>query len=44
MYNPVRKKVLLHFLSMERIFKTDYFYTHFEKQARENLQKEMELL
>jgi predicted metal-dependent HD superfamily phosphohydrolase len=44
MYNPGRKKVLLHFLSMERIFKTDYFYTHFEKQARENLQKELELL
>lgn len=44
MYNPGRKKVLNHFLSMERIFKTDFFYSHFEKQARENLQNEMELL
>lgn len=43
-YNPGRKKVLQHFLSMERIFKTDFFYHKLEKQARINLQKEMALL
>jgi predicted metal-dependent HD superfamily phosphohydrolase len=43
-YKPGRKKVLEHFLQMERIFKTDFFYTKFELQAKENLQKELELL
>jgi predicted metal-dependent HD superfamily phosphohydrolase len=43
-YNPGRKKVLSHFLSMERIFKTDFFYRNFEIQARLNLQKEIALL
>lgn len=43
-YNPGRKKVLLHFLKMERIFKTDYFKIKFEWQAKQNLQKELELL
>lgn len=43
-YNPGRKKVLNHFLSMERIFKTDFFYRKFEIQARLNLQKEIALL
>lgn len=42
-YNPGRKKVLNHFLSMDRIFKTDFFRNKFEKQARQNLQKEIEL-
>ena len=44
LYNPGRKKVLKHFLAMERIFKTDYFYSEFEQQARENLEKEFNLL
>lgn len=44
MYNPGRKKVLSHFLGMERIFKTDYFYNHFELQAKENVKRELELL
>lgn len=43
-YNPGRKKVLNHFLSMDRIFKTEYFYNKFEVQAKLNLQMEIELL
>jgi predicted metal-dependent HD superfamily phosphohydrolase len=43
-YNPGRKRVLDHFLEMERIFKTDFFYNKFEMQAKQNLQKELELL
>lgn len=43
-YNPGRKKVLSHFLSMDRIFKTDIFHSKFELQAKKNLQKEIELL
>jgi predicted metal-dependent HD superfamily phosphohydrolase len=43
-YNPGRKKVLKHFLNMERIFKTEYFFDKLERNARFNLQKEMELL
>ncbi len=44
LYNPGRKKVLKHFLAMEKIFKTDYFYQKFEANARLNVQKELELL
>jgi predicted metal-dependent HD superfamily phosphohydrolase len=29
---------------MDRIYKTDYFYDRYEKQAKENLQKELDLL
>ncbi len=43
-YNPGRKRVLQHFLSMERIFKTDYFFEKYENQARENLEKEISVL
>lgn len=43
-YNPGRKKVLNHFLTMDRIFKTDFYYNKFEIQAKQNLQKEIELL
>ncbi len=43
-YNTGRKKVLNHFLSMDRIFKTDFFYNKLEAQAKQNLQKEIELL
>jgi predicted metal-dependent HD superfamily phosphohydrolase len=43
-YNPGRKKVLLHFLQMERIFKTDYFNSKFELQAKQNLKQELEVL
>jgi len=43
-YNPGRKKVLNHFLSMDRIFKTDFFYNKFEIQAKQNIQQEIESL
>lgn len=43
-YNPGRKKVLVHFLGMSRIFKTDYFFDRFEVQAKLNLQAELEAL
>ena len=43
-YNPGRKKVLNLFLSMGRIFKTDFFYNKFETQAIKNIQREIELL
>ena len=44
MYNSGRKKVLTHFLEMNRIFKTDYFYRKFEEQAKENISRELSLL
>jgi predicted metal-dependent HD superfamily phosphohydrolase len=43
LYNPGRKKVLQHFLEMERIFKTDYFYEKLEAVARQNILKEIGL-
>jgi predicted metal-dependent HD superfamily phosphohydrolase len=43
-YNPGRKKVLHHFLSMDRIFKTEIFYAKFETQAKQNLQRELDSL
>lgn len=43
-YNAGRRKVLNHFLAMDRIFKTDFFYEKFEKQAKQNLQNEIRLL
>lgn len=41
-YKPGRKKVLQHFLGMEKIFKTPYFSKKFESQASLNLQAELE--
>ena len=43
LYLPARKKVLKHFLDMERIFKTDFFFERYEKTARENLALELDL-
>lgn len=40
-YKPGRKKVVLHFLQMERIFKTDFFFEQFEQKARDNLNREL---
>ncbi len=40
-YMPGRKKVLKHFLAMERIYKTDYFYNKYEAQARQNIALEL---
>lgn len=42
-YMPGRKKVVQYFLQMDRIFKTPFFYNKFEAQAKENLQRELEL-
>ena len=39
-YRPGRKKVLAHFLEMERIYKTESFHQRLETQARANLQQE----
>ncbi|MFD2921463.1 hypothetical protein ACFS6H_17175 [Terrimonas rubra] len=44
LYNPGRKKVLQHFLSMDRIFKTNHFFGLLEAPARANLQREWTLL
>jgi len=43
-YNFGRKKVLEHFLKLNFIYKTAYFRTKFEKQARVNIQNEIEKL
>jgi predicted metal-dependent HD superfamily phosphohydrolase len=43
-YNPGRKKVLQHFLQMQQIFKTNYFFNKFEMQAKENVEKELQQL
>jgi predicted metal-dependent HD superfamily phosphohydrolase len=43
-YNPGRKKVLNHFLTMSSIFKTDFFYQKFEQRAKLNLIKEIQLI
>ena len=43
MYNPGRKKVLQHFLQMERIFKTEIFCKKYEEQAKYNIEQELKL-
>jgi len=43
-YKPGRKKVLEHFLQMEKIYKTEPFFAKFESQARINLKRELEEL
>lgn len=43
-YSTGRRKVLRHFLAMDRIFKTDYFFKKFEARAKHNLEKEIEFL
>lgn len=43
-YNRGRKKVLKHFLEMERIFKTNFFHDRYEIQAKQNLVNELHLL
>lgn len=41
-YKPGRKKVLQHFLQMDRIYKTDHFYKMLEISAKRNLQQELD--
>lgn len=43
-YKAGRKKILKHFLAMDRIFKTEHFYNKYEKQARKNIEGELSLL
>ena len=43
-YKAGRKKILKHFLAMDRIFKTEHFYNKYEKQARKNIERELSLL
>jgi len=43
-YKAGRKKVLNHFLNMDRIFQTNHFYNLYERQARKNLTNELESL
>ncbi len=43
-YDAGRKKVIQHFLKMDRIYKTDWFYEKFESIARYNLSAELKLL
>ena len=44
LYKKGRKKVLNHFLELSRIYKTEPFFKQHEAVARQNLQKELELL
>lgn len=44
MYKRGRKKVLQHFLSQASIYKTAAFREKYEKKARENMERELELL
>jgi len=43
-YNRGRKKVLTHFLNMDKIFKTNEFSARYELNARINIQSELTLL
>lgn len=44
LYKKGRKKVIKHFLSMNRIFKTKEFYDKYEEQAKFNLSNEIKTL
>lgn len=44
LYNPGRIKVLKHFLEMKKIYKTDFFYSKYEDQARINIEYEIRQL
>lgn len=41
LYQAGRREVVQHFLDRKRIFKTDFFYKKYEKQARHNLSNEL---
>ncbi len=44
LYKPGRKKALEHFLYRDQIYFTQVFYEKYEKQARENILREIELI
>jgi len=44
LYKRGRKKVLQHFLAMERIYKTKDFYSQYEEKAKVNLDRELKQL
>ena len=44
LYKPGRKNALQHFLSMNRIFKTEHFYKKYEESAKKNMEREIESL
>ncbi len=44
LYNKGRVKVLKHFLQLDRIYKTDLFYIKREQLARQNINRELQLL
>ncbi|GAB5555052.1 MAG: hypothetical protein Sapg2KO_46430 [Saprospiraceae bacterium] len=41
-YQAGRQRVIQHFLNMDRIFKSDFFFEKYEKQSRENIKRELE--
>ena len=43
-YNPGRIKVLQHFLKRDNLYFTKQYQDLYEKQARQNILKELELL
>ena len=43
-YKPGRRKVVEHFLRMDKIYKTEPFFVKFENRARLNLKRELEEL
>lgn len=43
-YRKGRREAMLHFLERDRIYQTDFFRENKEKQARENIVREIELL
>ena len=43
-YKPGRIRVIRHFLEMERIYKSEYFYKQYELSARQNLKDELRML
>lgn len=44
LYRKARRHILRGFLDRERIFSTEYFYTQYETQARENIARSLESL
>ncbi len=44
LYKPGRKNALQHFLSMNRIFKTEHFYKKYEESAKKNMEREISTL